>query len=150
VIAERAAAEDFVRAFADGWQRAKPDGFLDHFLPRFHPDVLLVQPTLPAARGRAEAEERFRELFAVFPEYVVTVDDWAVAGDVVWIGVTHRVTVGGRLATWRGADRVVLEDGLLRERVAFFDPLATLPPALRAPRTWPTLLRWSLASARAG
>jgi len=150
LIAERAAAEDFVRAFAEGWQRPKPDGFLDHFRPRFHPDVLLVQPTLPPARGRAEAESRFRELFTLLPDYVVTVDDWAVAGDVVWIGVTHRTTVGRRVASWRGVDRVVLEDGLLRERVAFFDSIATIPPALLAPRTWPTLLRWSLASARAG
>jgi hypothetical protein len=150
VIAERAAAEDFVRAFADGWQRPKPDEFLGHFLPRFHPDVRLVQPTLPPARGVAEAEARFRELFALFPDYVVTVDDWAVNGDVVWIGVTHRVRVGGRAADWRGADRVVLEDGLLRERVAFFDSAETLVPALLAPRTWPTLARWNLRTRRGG
>ena len=150
MIAERAAAEDFVRAFAAGWQRPKPDGFLEHFLPRFHPEVQLVQPTLPPVNGLAEAERRFRELFALFPDYVVTVDDWAVKGDVVWIGLTHRTSVGRRSAAWRGVDRIRLEDGLIRERIAFFDSVSILPPALLAPRTWPTLLRWSLASARAG
>jgi hypothetical protein len=109
-----------------------------------------VQPTLPPARGIHEIETRFRELFALFPDYLVTVDDWAARGDVVWIGVTHHATVGRRRASWCGVDRIVLEDGLLRERVAYFDSLETLPLALLAPRTWPTLLRWSLATARPG
>ena len=150
MIAERTAAEDFVRCFDEGWAQPKPEGFLDHFLPRFHPDVRLVQPTLPAANGLAEAQERFRELFALFPDYLVTVDDWAERGDVVWIGVTHRATIGRRVASWRGVDRVVLEDGLLRERIAFFDSFATVPPALLAPRTWPTLVRWNLRTRRGG
>ena len=92
MIADRAAAEDFVRFFGEGWAKPKPDGFLDHFRPRFHPDAYLEQPTLPPATGLAEIEERFRELFALFPDYLVTVDDWAERGDVVWIGVTHSAT----------------------------------------------------------
>ena len=150
MIADRAAAEDFVRFFGEGWAKPKPDGFLDHFRPRFHPDAYLEQPTLPPATGLVEIEERFRELFALFPDYLVTVDDWAERGDVVWIGVTHSTTVGRRTASWRGVDRIVLEDGLLRERVAFFDSMATLPPALLAPRTWPTLLRWNLRTRSGG
>lgn len=141
--------EDFVRFFAEGWAKPKPDGFIEHFRPRFHPEARIEQPTLPPASGWEQIEARFRELFAVFPDYLVTVDDWAARGDVVWIGVTHRTTLGRREASWRGVDRIVLESGLLRERVAFFDALETLPPALLAPRTWPSLARWSLASARA-
>lgn len=153
MTADRAAsedAEDFVRFFGEGWKKPKPDGFLDHFRPRFHPEAHIVQPTLPPATGLAEIEERFRELFALFPDYVITVDDWAARGDVVWIGVTHHATVGRRDVSWRGVDRVVLEDGLLRERIAFFDSLATLPTALLAPRTWPTLVRWNLRTRRRG
>jgi len=135
-------AEDFVRFFAEGWAKPKPDGFLEHFRPRFHPEARLVQPTLPTAVGLREIETRFRELFDLFPDYLVTVGDWATRGDVVFIEVTHRATIGGRVASWRGVDRIVLEDGLLRERVAYFDAMETIPPALRAPRTWPTLLRW--------
>jgi hypothetical protein len=142
--------EEFVSFFDEGWRKPKPEGFLDHFRPAFHPRARLVQPTLPPATGRAEIEARFRELFALFPDYLVTVDDWAARGDVVWIGVTHRTSVGRREASWRGVDRVVLEDGMLRERIAFFDSMATLPPALLAPRTWPTLVRWNLRTRRAG
>ena len=144
------AAADFVRFFGEGWAKPKPDGFIEHFRSRFHPDAHLVQPTLPPASGWPEVEERFRELFALFPDYLVTVDDWAARGDVVWIGVTHRATIGRRSVSLRGVDRVVLEDGLLRERIAFFDSLVTIPAAAAAPRTWPTLVRWNLRTRRHG
>jgi hypothetical protein len=143
-------AAEFVARFAEGWQRPKPDGFLDYFRPLFHPDAYLRQPTLPPASGLAEVEERFRELFALFPDYVVTVDNWAASGDLVWIGVTHHATIGRRRASWRGADRVVIEGGQIRERIAFFDSLATIPATLAAPGTWPTLVRWNLRTRRAG
>jgi hypothetical protein len=103
---------------------------------------------LPEANGLEEIERGFRELFSVFPDYLVTVDDWSARGDVVYIGVTHHATIGRRRVTWQGVDRFELEDGLICERIAFFDPVAALPPALVAPRTWPHLIRWSLASAR--
>ncbi len=147
-IAKLAAAEDFVRFFGEGWAKPKPQDFLEHFRPRFHPHARLVQPTLPNARGLEEIESRFRELFALFRDYVITVDEWAARGDVVFMEVTHTVRVRGRLSTWRGVDRVLLEDGLLRERVAYFDVSETLPAALRVPARWPRLVRWSVASAR--
>ena len=147
-IAQHAAAEDFVRFFAEGWAKPKPDGFLEHFRPRFHPDAHLAQPTLPPATGIDEIEERFRELFALFPDYLVTVDDWANRGDVLFVEVTHTVTVGGRVASWPGVDRILLEDGLLRERIAYFDSVETLPSAIRSPRTWPTLVAWMVQSRR--
>ena len=60
--------EEFVPYFAEGWAKPKPGGFLDHFCLRFHPEARLEQPTLPPARGWAQIESRFRELFAVFPD----------------------------------------------------------------------------------
>jgi predicted SnoaL-like aldol condensation-catalyzing enzyme len=148
-IARLAAAEDFVRFFAEGWKQPKPQGFLDHFLPRVHPEARFDQPVLPPVAGPAGFETSFRELFAAFPDYLVTVDDWATRGDVVFIGITHRLSGPGG-ASWRGVDEIVLEDGLIRERIAHFDSLATLPVALRAPRAWPSLARWALARARSG
>ena len=62
--------------------------------------------------------------------------------------MTHHARVGSRVETWPGVDRILLEDGLLRERIAYFDALATLPAALRAPRTWQRLVRWNLGSFR--
>lgn len=142
-IADLAAAEDFVRFFGEGWAKPKPGGFLDHFLARVHPDARFDQPTIPAARGPGEFELRFRELFSLFPGYLVTVDDWAARGDVVFIRVTHLPSGPGG-PSWRGVDRIVLEDGRIRERIAYFDSAETLPEALRTPRAWPQLLRWTL------
>jgi hypothetical protein len=143
-IADLAAAEDFVRFFAEGWAKPKPDGFLSHFLPRIHPEGRFEQPTIPAATGPAEWERGFRELLEVFPDYLVEVDDWAARGDVVFIRITH-MPQGRGGPSWRGVDRIVLEDGLIRERIAYFDSAETLPAALRMPRIWPKLLRWTLA-----
>jgi hypothetical protein len=145
-IAKLAAAEDFVRFFAEGWARPKPDGFVEQFKPRMHPQVRLVQPTIPTIHGPDEFERRFRELFDLFPDYLVTVDDWASRGDAVFIWITHSATIGGRRRSWQGCDRIVLEDGLIRERVAVLDSAETIPAALLAPRTWPQLVRWTLAS----
>lgn len=143
-IADLAAAEDFVRFFAEGWAKPKPEGFLTHFLPRIHPGARFEQPTIPSATGPAEWEQGFREVFELFPDYLVTVDDWAARGDVVFIRITHMPRGRGG-PSWQGVDRIVLEDGLIRERVAYFDSAETLPAALRMPRAWPRLLRWSLA-----
>lgn len=137
-------AEEFVRFFAEGWAKPKPDGFLSHFLPRVHPEGWFEQPTIPAARGPSEFERRFRELFALLPDYEVAVDDWAARGDVVFIRITHMPRGRGG-PSWQGVDRLVLEDGLMRERIAYFDSADTLPAALRMPRAWPKLLRWALA-----
>ena len=147
-IAQLAAAEDFVRFFEAGWRKPKPEAFVEHFKPRMHPDVRLVQPTLPEARGPDGFERSFRELFALFPDYEVAVDDWAARGDVVFIWLTHSATIGRRRRSWRGCDRIVLEDGLVREREAVLDTGETLPATLLSPRTWPQLSRWTVASLR--
>jgi ketosteroid isomerase-like protein len=141
-------SDEFVEFFATGWAKPKPEGFLDHFRPRFHPEARLEQPTMPTAQGWDQIEARFRELFELFPGYLVTVEDWAARGDVVYIAVTHRADPGSRLGGFASVDRVVLEDGLIRERVAYFDSLETLPAALRSPRAWPRLVRWNLGSFR--
>jgi SnoaL-like domain len=136
-------AEEFVGFFAEGWAKPKPDGFLAHFLPRVHPEGRFTQPSVPTARGPAEFERRFRELFALFPDYLVTVDDWAARGEVAFIRITHMPRGAGG-PSWQGVDRVVIEDGLLRERMAYFDSAETLPAAIRMPRAWPQLVRWAL------
>lgn len=143
-----AGAEQFVELFAAGWRAPKPEGFIDAFRPVLHPAVRLVQPTIPPAHGHAGFERSFRELFGVFPDYEVTVDDWAARGNVVYLCLTHATTVSGRRLSWEGIDRVTLADGLVRERVAYFDPTPLLPALARAPRSWPQMLRWTLASVR--
>ena len=139
-------AEEFVRFFADGWRKPKPDAFIEHFAVRLAPDARMVQPMAPTTIGVAGFRELFRGVFELFPDYEVRVEDWAARGNVVFIWVAHSTTVGGRRVGWPGADRVVLSDeGLIEERVALFDPTEQLPALLRAPRIWPPLVRISLA-----
>ena len=135
-------AEEFVDFFAAGWRAPKPDGFLEHFKPRFVPDVRMIQPLAPTTDDIAGFERFFRALFDVFPDYEVRVEDWAARGDTVYIWLTHSTTIGRRHASWPGVDRIVLNaDGMLVEREALFDPAEMLLAILRTPRIWPRLLR---------
>lgn len=141
-------AEQFVERFIAGWREPKPEGFIDAFVPVLHPAVQLVQPTIPPQQGPEGFERSFRDLFQILPDYSVTVEDWASSDQVVYLSLVHSATIGRRRRSWPGIDRITLADGLIRERIAYFDPTPLLPALLSAPRTWPQLLRWTLASAR--
>jgi hypothetical protein len=142
----RTDVEAFVGDFAEGWRRPKPDGFLEYFAGRCSPGVRMVQPLAPTTTGLAGFEALFRDVFDLFPDYEVRVEDWAVRGNVAYLWVEHSATIGRRRASWAGVDRVVLSpEGLIEERVALFDPTAVLPALLRAPGTWRRFLRLTLA-----
>ena len=142
-------AEEFVRFFAAGWQKPKPDAFLEHFAARCTPNVRMVQPMAPTTTDIAGFKELFRGVFELFPDYEVRVEDWAVREDVVYLWLTHSATVGSRRPSWPGVDRITLSpEGLIEERVALFDPTEQLPALLRAPGIWPSLVRMSRARAR--
>lgn len=142
-------AEEFVRFFAEGWRKPKPEAFIEHFAARLAPDARLVQPMAPAAIGVEGFRELFRGILELFPDYEVRVEDWAARENVVFIWVAHSTTIGGRRVGWAGVDRVVLNDeGLIEERIALFDPTEQLPALLRAPGIWPPLVRMSLARRR--
>ena len=135
-------AEEFVDFFAAGWRAPKPDGFLEHFKPRFVADVRMIQPLAPSTTGVADFERFFRGLFDAFPDYEVQVEDWAARGDTIYIWLTHSVTIGRRHVTYPGVDRIVLSsEGKVVEREAIFDPTKMLPAILRAPRIWPRMIR---------
>jgi hypothetical protein len=135
-------AEEFVRFFAEGWRAPKPDGFLEHFKPRFVPDVRMIQPLAPTTGDIPGFERLFRGLFDLFPDYEVRVEDWAARGDTVFIWLTHSATIGRRHVSWPGVDRIVLtSEGKLVEREALFDPTEMLPAILRTPRIWPRMVR---------
>ena len=135
-------AEEFVDFFAAGWRAPKPDGFIEHFKPRFVPDVRMIQPLAPTTNDIPGFEAMFRGLFEVFPDYEVRVEDWAARGDTVYIWLTHTTTIGRRRLSWPGIDRIVLtSEAKVVEREALFDPTEMLPALLRAPRIWPRMAR---------
>jgi ketosteroid isomerase-like protein len=131
------AAATFVEGFATSW--AAPT--VESHSALWTDDIVLTQPLMPRAVGRAQCEEGFRRLFRLIPDLHATVHRWAEAGDgVVYIEFTLAGTFGGRPIEWDAIDRFVLRDGLAAERVSYFDALPLAIEMALRPRGWRRLL----------
>jgi ketosteroid isomerase-like protein len=143
-------AQAWVEMFAEGWANpVDTDTFCDHFDPWFHPDVRMIQPSIPALVGREAFRERFaRPLFELVPDLHGTVENWAHSGDAVYIELRLEGRIGGRPFTMHTCDRLKLRDGKATERVAYLDPAPLLKAVVRSPRSWPRFLRAQLRNLR--
>lgn len=140
--AEQTAAERWVEAFTEGWRApAGPEEFADHFERWFTDDVRMIQPQLPLAVGKEAFRESFRSAFELIPDLHATVHRWAAERDVVFIEFTLEGTLGGRAVSVPAVDRFILRDGLVSERVAYFDPAPMLRAVATSPRAWPGFAR---------
>ena len=135
----RSAAECVAR-FEETW--ANPSA--ERLAALAHPAVVLVQPAMRTLRGRAEAERGWGELFQAMPDLRGEVHRWSGDDQVVFIELTLRATVARRPFEWTLVDRIRLEDGLVRERVSYFDPTPLLLETLKSPSKWPRLIRLML------
>jgi ketosteroid isomerase-like protein len=134
------AAAEFVERFTEVW--AEPTA--ERLAGLCHPDVVLIQPTVRTMRGRDDALQGWRELFATMPDLHGDVLGWSAAGDAVYIELRLRATIARRAFGWTLVDRIRLEDGLVRERVSYFDPTPVLLESLKRPSRWPALVRLML------
>ena len=140
-------AAEFVGRFADGW--ARPEGGA-RLLPLLHPEVRLVQPVDGEVRGHDGARAFFDRTFGLIPDLRGEVLRWATGEDLLLIELRlYGTIVGGRPVEWVTSDHIRLENGLVRERVARFDPTPILVAALRSPRAWPRIVRDTVARMRA-
>lgn len=130
------AAKEFVEFFAAGWKigACDPEAFFRHFGPRMHPDAALIQPVARPARGSGALRELFGPLFKAVPDLTGELQRWAETADGVLIEVTLRGHLGGRPLEWTVVDRVILEDGKIRERRSYFDPAPLLKAVALRPR----------------
>jgi hypothetical protein len=128
---------DFVARFAHWWSAPDPQRLGELLAP----DIELVQPLLPNARGLDEAKRTFARLLAAIPDLRATVHAWAENEDLVFIDFT----LHGSGLEWRAIDRFTVEDGLARVRVSRFDPLPLIVGALH-PARWPLTARLIRAS----
>ena len=127
------AAATFVEGFAKSW--AAPT--VESHSALWADDIVLVQPLMPKAVGRAACEEGFARLFRLIPDLHATVRRWSAPGpDVVFIEFTLAGTFGGRPIAWDAVDRFVLRDGLAAERVSYFDSLPLAIEMALRPRGW--------------
>jgi hypothetical protein len=127
-------AAEFVDFFAEGWRIGAGDRFFDHFGSRLHPDALLIQPLAPPARGHDEFRELFAPLFRAIPDLRGEVLSWGETADGVLIQLRLSGHIGSRPVTWTTVDRIKLEDGMIRERRAHFDPLPLIGAMLLRPQ----------------
>jgi ketosteroid isomerase-like protein len=139
-VTARGAAEEFVERFADAWGRPTPE----RLEALAAPDVLLVQPGMRTMRGKAAWREAVRELLELVPDLRAEVLRWGPTEDGVLIEFTVRGTLARRPYEWTLVDRIVLEDGLVKERVSYFDPLPVTLESLKAPQKLPAALRLQL------
>jgi len=122
-----------VERFAFAW--ANPQ--LERFMELLHPDVLLLQPVTRPIRGRAAARAEFSRLLRWLPDLRGTVDQSAVRDAVALIAWRLAFTLGRQPYELRIIDRLVVSDGLIREREAYYDSLRLMLALLRRPRSWP-------------
>jgi hypothetical protein len=132
----RTPAAEFVEFFASGWKLGARDaeGFFRHFGPRMHPDTVLIQPIAPPARGPGAMQELFGPLFKAMPDLHGTLRRWGETADGVFIELTLSGHLGRKPLEWTVVDRIILEDGLIRERRSYFDPAPLLKAVALRPR----------------
>ena len=142
---EHSQAAEFVDFFAAGWDKGASGDFFGHFESRIHPDVLMTQPLAPPARGIATFRPLFEPLFRAIPDLRGEVRSWGETQDGVLVELHLSGHLGGRAVGWTTVDRIVLEDGKIKERHAYFDPAPLLKAMLLRPQVslplLPVLLR---------
>jgi SnoaL-like domain len=136
-------AKEFVEFFAAGWKFGARDSeaFFRHFGPRMHPNTVLIQPIAGPARGPGALRQLFEPLFTAIPDLVGDLKRWGETADGAFIELTLHGQLGGRPVEWTVVDRIILEDGLIRERQSYFNPAPLLKAiALRPRASLPLLL----------
>lgn len=148
--APSAAARAWAEMFAEGWRApTDPDSFADHFIPWLDPEIRLIQPQMPVLVGYEAFREGFvRPMFETFDGLRGEAGGWAARGDVLYIEVTLRGTLGGRPIEFTSCDRITLRGEKAIERYAYSDPTTVLQAGLANPRAWPVLARFQLRQLR--
>ena len=121
---------EFIEFFADAWRTGatQPKRFFEHFSGRLTADAAMIQPFSRVARGPGGLRQLFEPLFRVMPDLRGEVVRWGATEDGVLIELDLRGTFGGRPVKLTTVDRIILRDGVIMERRAYFDPL----PLVRA------------------
>ncbi len=121
----------FIQTFRDIWSRPT----LDDLMAPLCEDVTLIQPLSKPLYGKTAARSAFRKILTRFPGLLGDVHGGQGSGDIVFIDWTMVVPVGRNEHRLPVIDKVTLQEGLVKERVAYFDPSSLFGPIARSPRT---------------
>ncbi|BBX22108.1 hypothetical protein MTER_15190 [Mycolicibacter terrae] len=130
-------AAEFAERFADTWRT--PD--LAKHEALWSEDIELVQPLMGTLRGKQACLSAFQRLFALVPDLHADVHHVGHGADRVFIEFTLSGTYGGKPIAWDAVDRFTFADGLIAQRVSYFDATPLALKLLGRPRGWDRLLR---------
>lgn len=136
--AQDTVAAQFVQRFGQTWANPSPER-LNNLV---HPDIAFTQPLEPTLRGHQEAAAFWRRVFTLIPDLRGEIVSWGYRAGTVYIELRMIGTLGGKPIEWITLDRIRLEDGTVRQRTAYFNPLPLVRAVLTRPRAWP---RWLAA-----
>lgn len=130
-------AARFAARFADAWRT--PD--LTKHEALWSDGIVWTQPMMGTLRGKRACREAFERLFALVPDLHAHVHTVGHDDRTVFIEFTLSGTYGGKPITWAAVDRFTFSDGLIAERVSYFDAAPLVLMLLGRPRGWNRLAR---------
>jgi ketosteroid isomerase-like protein len=130
-------AARFAERFADAWRT--PD--LAKHEALWSDDIVLVQPMMGTLRGKQACRDAFQRLFNVVPDLHADVHRVGHGKNEVFIEFTLSGTYGGKPIAWDAVDRNTFTDGLIAERVSYFDSAPLVVKLVGRPGGWDRLVR---------
>jgi ketosteroid isomerase-like protein len=134
-------AARFAERFSDTWRT--PD--LAKHEALWSEDIVLTQPMMGTVRGKQACRQAFARLFALVPDLHADVHSVGHGTNQVFIEFTLSGTYGGKPIAWDAVDRFTFTDGLIAERISYFDATALVLTLLGRPRGWDRLARTGAA-----
>jgi ketosteroid isomerase-like protein len=134
-------AARFAERFSDTWRT--PD--LAKHEALWSEDIVLTQPMMGTVRGKQACRQAFARLFALVPDLHADVQSVGHGTNQVFIEFTLSGTYGGKPIAWDAVDRFTFIDGLIAERISYFDATPLVLKLLSRPRGWDRLARTGAA-----
>ena len=135
-------AAGFAEQFAETWRT--PD--LAKHEALWSDDIVLIQPMMGTLRGKQACRESFQRLFALVPDLHADVHRIGHGKHEVFIEFTLSGTYGGKPIAWDAVDRFTFTDGLIAERVSYFDSTPLIGKLVARPAGWDRLVADRLAA----
>jgi ketosteroid isomerase-like protein len=128
-------AARFAARFAETWRT--PD--LAKHEALWSDGIVLTQPMMGTVRGKRACRGAFQRLFALVPDLHADVHSVGHGSREVFIEFTLSGTYGGKAIAWDAVDRFTFTDGLIAERVSYFDSAPLMRKLVGRPRGWKRL-----------
>jgi len=124
-----ASKETFTEIFRQMWENPS----LESFMATAREDIILIQPMSKPLIGKAAATKEFRRILFRFPGIHGRIHNSAIHDELLYIDWTMVVPLGRKPLELPVIDRFEFEDGGVKRRIAYFDPMPSLPRIILNP-----------------